>query len=389
MEIDALISKGVAILGSTGSIGRNALDVIEGIHDQFRVVGLTANQNAEDLLEQCERFDPLAVVLGNGADLSDFHPMSDHAGLSVLRGLPGIIEVACMPEADIVLNALVGSVGLKPTLEALRLGKRVALANKETLVMGGDLVMKTARESGGEIIPVDSEHSAIFQVLNGRPRDSIDSIILTASGGPFRTYSMEKLRNITVSEALNHPVWQMGNKITIDSASLANKGLEVIEAHYLFDIEYDRIEVVIHPQSVIHSMVRFTDGSIIAQLGVPDMKLPIQYALTYPDRIPRDFNHSDLVSMSPLTFESVSEEVFPVLSMAYRVGKRGGSAPAVFNAANEEAARGFLAEKLPFHRIPEIIEQTIEEHPFSSEPDLEDLLEIDLWARKRAEELIC
>lgn len=382
-------SKGVAILGSTGSIGRNALEVIEGIRGRFQVVGLTSNQNVECLLEQCERFDPLAIVLGNGADVSRFRPDSGRAGFSLHRGLPGIVEVACMPEADIILNALVGSVGLKPTLEALRLGKRVALANKETLVMGGELVMKTARERGGELIPVDSEHSAIFQVLNGRPRDSVDSIILTASGGPFRSYSMEQLKKITVSDALNHPVWQMGNKITIDSASLANKGLEVIEAHYLFGIEYDRIEVVIHPQSVIHSMVRFTDGSIIAQLGVPDMKLPIQYALTYPDRVPRDFSHSDLISMSPLTFESVSDELFPVLSMAYRVGKRGGTAPAVFNAANEEAARGFLAEKLPFHRIPEIIEQTIEEHPFSGEPDLEELLEVDLWARKRAEELIC
>ena len=381
--------RGVTILGSTGSIGRNSLEVIDEVRDLFRVVGLTTNRNVERLLEQCKRFEPVAVVLGEEADEGAALSALNGAGVAVHRGLEGLVEVSCMPEVDIVLNALVGSVGLRPTLEALRHGKRVALANKETLVMGGELVMKAAKEGGGEIIPVDSEHSAIFQILEGRPRDSIDSIILTASGGPFRNYSLEQLRNITVEEALRHPVWRMGDKITIDSASLVNKGLEVIETHHPFGLDYARIEVVIHPQSVVHSMVRFTDGSVIALLGVPDMKVPIQYALTYPERVPRKFDHRDLISMGPLTFEGVNEALFPVLSIAYRVGKMGGTAPAVFNAANEEAARKFLGGELAFHRIPEIIERTVEDHPFSREPGLEELIEVDHWARKRAEELIC
>jgi 1-deoxy-D-xylulose-5-phosphate reductoisomerase len=303
--------------------------------------------------------------------------------------MEGILRIATMPEVDIVLNALVGSIGLQPTIEALRVGKRIALANKEALVMGGDLVMKTARESNGEVIPVDSEHSAIFQVLDGKPEDSVDSIILTASGGPFKDYSPDQLKSITVSDALNHPVWEMGDKITVDSASLANKGLEVMEAHYLFGMEYNRIEVVVHPQSIIHSMVRFVDGSMIAQMGTPDMRLPIQYALTYPERVLRKENGCDLVSEGPLTFESVRDDLFPVLSIAYRAGIRGGTTPAAFNAANEEAAKGFLEEKLPFHRIPEIIERIVTEHPYSNIPAWDSLMDVDRWARKRAEELIC
>ncbi len=381
--------RGVAILGSTGSIGRQALQVIDDLGDKFRVVALTSNRKVDLLIEQCRHFGPSAVALGEPNGYEDLARGIGDSGIEIYVGMEGIVRIAAMPEVDIVLNALVGSIGLKPTLEALRLGKRVALANKEALVMGGELVMKTARECGGEIIPVDSEHSAIFQVLDGRQKDSVDSIILTASGGPFRGYSPEQLKSITVSDALRHPVWEMGDKITVDSASLANKGLEVMEAHYLFGVDYNRIEVVIHPQSIVHSVVRFVDGSMIAQLGTPDMRLPIQYAMTYPDRVFRKENGCDLVSESPLTFENVREDLFPVLSIAYRAGIRGGTTPAAFNAANEEAARGFLQEKLPFHRIPEIIDKIVTEHPYSSVPSWECLMDVDMWARKRAEELIC
>ena len=379
----------MAILGSTGSIGRKAFEVIEELQGNFKVIGLTTNRSVGCLLEQCRTSSPMAVAICEEKGYEDFVAGVDNPGIQVYRGMEGIARIATMPEVDIVLNALVGSVGLLPTLQALRLGKRVALANKEALVMGGELVTKTARENGGEVIPVDSEHSAVFQVLDGRPGDSVESIILTASGGPFREYSEDQLKSITVKDALHHPVWKMGDKITVDSASLANKGLEVIEAHFLFGMEYDKIEVVIHPQSVIHSMVRFVDGSIIAQMGIPDMKLPIRYALTYPERVPGNMGRCDLVAMSPLTFEEVRGDVFPVLSMAYHAGVRSGTAPAAFNAANEEAAKGFLDEKLPFHQIPEVIERIIGEHPYSSEPDWRVLLDVDKWARKRAEELIC
>lgn len=379
----------MVILGSTGSVGRNALEVIGEQAERFQVIGLTANRNAHMLLDQCRRFTPQAVALGDDEAYASFVDAAGGDGTASLKGVDGIVEVATLPEADIVINALVGSVGLMPTLAALRQGKRVALANKEALVMGGELVMRTALENKGEVLPVDSEHSAIFQVLEGKPRDSVDSIILTASGGPFRSYSSRQLDGVTVKDALNHPVWDMGDKITVDSASLANKGLEVIEAHYLFGVDYDRIEVVVHPQSVIHSMVRFVDGSMMAQFGDPDMKLPIQYALTYPERISRDSSKCDLVSISPLTFENVREDLFPILSMAFRAGVRGGTAPAALNAANEEAARGFLEERLSFNRIPEIIERTVDDHPFSSKPHCDVLMEVDRWSRKRAEELIC
>ncbi len=384
-----MVPKGVAVLGSTGSVGRRALEVIAELGDRFEVVGLTANRNVDCLLEQCGAFHPLAVAVGEKEGFADLRDRIGAADIEVCVGLEGIVQVASMKEADIVLNALVGSVGLVPTIEALRRGKRVALANKEALVMGGELVMRAGRDNGGEVIPVDSEHSAIFQVLNGRRRDLIDSIILTASGGPFRNYSAEQLETVTVEEALAHPVWKMGDKITVDSASLANKGLEVIEAHFLFGLDYDRIEVVIHPQSVVHSMVRFIDGPIMAQLGTPDMKLPIQYALTYPDRVLREGEHYDLVRGSPLTFEEVREDLFPVLAMAFHAGKMAGTAPAVFNAANEEAARGFLEERLPFQRIPGVIERVLMEHPYTSQPDWDVLMDADRWARRRAKELIC
>jgi 1-deoxy-D-xylulose-5-phosphate reductoisomerase len=384
-----VVPKGVAVLGSTGSVGRRALEVIAELGDRFEVVGLTANRNVDCLLEQCGAFHPLAVAVGEKEGFADLRDRIGAADIEVCVGLEGIVQVASMKEADIVLNALVGSVGLVPTIEALRRGKRVALANKEALVMGGELVMRAGRDNGGEVIPVDSEHSAIFQVLNGRRRDLIDSIILTASGGPFRNYSAEQLETVTVEEALAHPVWKMGDKITVDSASLANKGLEVIEAHFLFGLDYDRIEVVIHPQSVVHSMVRFIDGPIMAQLGTPDMKLPIQYALTYPDRVLREGEHYDLVRGSPLTFEEVREDLFPVLAMAFHAGKMAGTAPAVFNAANEEAARGFLEERLPFQRIPGVIERVLMEHPYTSQPDWDVLMDADRWARRRAKELIC
>ncbi len=339
--------RGVAILGSTGSIGTAALRVLARHPDRFRVTGLTAFANAPLLAEQAAQFKPAFVgLVSNGA--------TPHTEWQC--GPECLVEAARAPDADIVLNAVVGAAGLDATLAAARVGKRVALANKESLVMAGELVAEACRHGGGEIVPVDSEHSAILQCVAGRPRTEVRRVVLTASGGPFRSWTCERLERATVADALRHPTWRMGRKITIDSATLANKALEVIEAHFLFGLSYGQIEVVVHPQSVVHSFVEFVDGSVLAQLGVPNMELPVLYALTHPERIEDTGVPSfDPVDLSPLTFERVRTDDFPALSLGVQAGRRGGAAPAVFNAANEQAVALFLEGRVTFGDIPRAI----------------------------------
>ncbi len=369
---------GVAVLGSTGSIGTSALKVLARHRERYRVVALTAFGQRARLEPQVAAFRPefVGLVQGDGAR-------------GWRSGRDCLVEAATRPDVDIVLNGIVGAAGLEATLAALRAGKRVALANKETLVMAGELVMRTARECGGEIVPVDSEHSAVLQCVAGRRPEDLQRLILTASGGPFHAWEAERVRHATVAEALNHPTWRMGRKISVDSATLANKALEVIEAHFLFDLSYDRIEAVVHPQSVIHSFAEFVDGSVLAQLGFPNMELPILYALTHPDRLPDGgVTRFDPIAAGPLTFEPVRTEVFPALALGMRAGRTGGSAPAAFNAANEVAVAGFLAGRAPFGRIAEVIERVLEEQIVTEADGLAQVLEADAWARRRAEELL-
>ena len=341
------MARGVAILGSTGSIGTTALRVLARHPDRFRVSALTAFANATLLREQAEIHHPSFVgVVRNGS----MHPDGWREGTACL------IEAAQRPDVDIVLNAIVGAAGLDATLAAVRAGKRVALANKETLVVAGELVEAACKEGGGEIVPVDSEHSAILQCLAGRSPAEVRRLLITASGGPFRDWPRERLERATIADALQHPTWRMGRKITIDSATLANKALEVIEAHFLFGLPYERIEVVVHPQSVVHSMVEFVDGSVLAQMGVPSMELPVLYALTHPDRVAdTGVPPFDPVELSPLTFERVRAAEFPALRLGLEAGRAGGAAPAVFNAANEQAVALFLEGRIPFSGIPHAI----------------------------------
>jgi 1-deoxy-D-xylulose-5-phosphate reductoisomerase len=365
--------RGVSILGSTGSIGTTALRVLARHADRFRVVALTAHSNAALLAEQVQAVRPRYVGL-----------VSDGDGMpsSWCRGERCLVEAATLPDADIVLNAIVGAAGLDATLAALDAGKRVALANKETLVLAGELVTATARRRGGEIVPVDSEHSAILQCLAGRRAEEVRRLILTASGGPFRDWSRAEIAEATLDDALAHPTWRMGRKITVDSATLANKALEVIEAHWLFGVAYDAIDVVVHPQSVVHSMVEFVDGSVVAQLGVPSMELPVLYAVTHPERIADAGVHRfDPVALSPLTFQPVRLEDFPALRLGIEAGRRGGAAPAVFNAANEQAVALFLDGELSFVDIPRAIASALEALGDLPGATRADLLEADSQAR--------
>ncbi len=367
------MSTGIAILGSTGSIGTTALRVLARHPSRFRVVALTANENASLLAEQVKATGPGFVgLVSNGNDVPRDWCLGPEA----------LVRAAQLPDADIVLNAVVGAAGLDATLAALREGKRVALANKETLVVAGELATRTAREAGGEIIPVDSEHSAILQCLTGRPRAQIRRLILTASGGPFRDWSRQKLEHATLADALRHPTWQMGRKITVDSATLANKALEVIEAHFLFDVPYDSIDVVVHPQSVVHSMVEFIDGSVLAQVGVPSMELPVLYALTHPARIEEPaMAPFDPVAASPLTFERVRLDDFPALRLGIEAGRAGGAAPAVFNAANEKAVALFLDGALSFVDIPRAVSSALDRLGGLPGTTREELLAADAAAR--------
>jgi 1-deoxy-D-xylulose-5-phosphate reductoisomerase len=364
----------VAILGSTGSIGTCALRVIDRQSERFRVAALTAFNNAQLLREQVDRFHPSFVGIVRNGD-------GPHDEWRV--GPECLVEAAQRDDVDIVLNAVVGAAGLEATLAALEQGKRVALANKETLVMAGQLVAEASARGGGEVVPVDSEHSAILQCVSGRPGVEVRRVILTASGGPFREWSASEVADATVAEALQHPTWQMGRKITVDSATLANKALEVIEAHFLFGLAYDRIEVVVHPQSVVHSFVEFVDGSVLAQLGVPTMELPVLYALTHPDRVPDSGVPSfDPVALSPLTFEAVRTEEFPTLGLGVAAGRAGGAAPAVFNAANEEAVALFLAGRVRFGDIPVVIAGALDALGSLPSSDREAILAADAEARR-------
>ena len=370
--------RGVAILGSTGSIGTTALRVLERQRDRFRVAALTAFNNATLLAEQAARFEPGFVgLVRNGAE--------PHANWRV--GADCLVDAARRDDVDIVINAVVGAAGLDATLAALTRGKRVALANKETLVMAGALVTDARDAGGGEIVPIDSEHSAILQCITGRPGVEVSRVIITASGGPFRQWSTEQLEQATLEDALRHPTWRMGRKITVDCATLANKALEVIEAHFLFGLPYDRIEVVVHPQSVVHSFVEFIDGSVLAQIGVPSMELPVLYALTHPDRITdTGVPRFDPVSTSPLTFEPLRAEQFPAFALGVAAGRRGGGAPAVFNAANEAAVELFLAGRIRFGDIGVAIASALESLGHLSGETREAVLSADAAARQHVQE---
>lgn len=377
----------IAILGSTGSIGTQALDVIGQHEDRFQVELLTANNNSRLLIEQARRFNPASVVICNPALYDEVAAALDPLYIKVFTGIDSICDLLKDPQIDIVLTAMVGFSGLKPTIAAIEAGKAIALANKETLVAAGSLVMPLARKHGAPILPVDSEHSAIFQCLQGE-RARLEKILLTGSGGPFLHSTREELAAATREQALNHPRWKMGAKVTIDSASLMNKGLELIEARWLFNVDPQDIEVVIHPQSVIHSMVQFSDGCVMAQLSQPDMRLPIQFALSYPERIDLNTQRIDFARLAQLTFEKPDLERFPCLGLAYGALEKGGNATCIMNGANEVAVAAFLEGKLRFLQIPEIIATTLARCSFVAQPDLDAIYSTDFEAKRIASDLI-
>ena len=376
----------IVILGSTGSIGRQALEVVDQHPDKFKVLGLAANDELDLLEAQVKKYHPRLVALGEVSLQTAFRARVGNRP-EILTGVEGLCELAALDGVDTVLVALSGAVGIRPTLAAINKSRRIALANKETLVAAGDIVMQAAREKAARIIPVDSEHSAIFQCLQGE-RPYLQNIWLTASGGPFRDYSAEQLATVTVDMALNHPNWNMGPKISVDSATLMNKGLEVIEAHHLFGVAYEKIKVLVQKESVIHSMVEFVDGSFLAHLGVADMRIPIQYALTYPQRFPSPATHLDFTQLSAIHFAAPDHQRFPALGLAIAAGQRGGTLPAVMNAANELAVHYFLQRQIRFAQIPVFVEKVMQTHLIIDQPGLDEILAADLWARHRTEQLI-
>lgn len=382
--------KNIVILGSTGSVGKNSLSVIEKFPDRFKVLGLAAGRNIELLKEQIIRFRPKLVAVSDPESCSSL--INDLSGcgigVDVLCGIEGVSAVAAMDDADTVISAIVGSAGLLPTLAAVRAGKVVALANKETLVVAGDIINAEIKKSGARLLPVDSEHSALFQCMNGCSKDSIRRLILTASGGPFFGRKSEELTDITASDALRHPNWQMGRKISIDSATLMNKGLEVIEAKALFDIPLNKIDVLVHPQSIVHSIVEFADGSCLAQLSKPDMKGPIAYALSYPERLDEVMEPLAWEKLSGLTFHQPDTASFPCLALAYEAAETGGTMPAVLNAANEVAVHAFLDGLIGFKDIPAIIKKVMKAHEVKEARQLDIVLEADRWARIKAAEVL-
>ena len=380
--------KKVAILGSSGSIGTQALEVIEDQSHLFEVEVLTVYKNAELLIEQAKKFRPNAVVIVDESMYSIVNDALFEEDVMVYSGSDALEQVVAFKEIDIVLTALVGYAGLKPTIAAINAGKDIALANKETLVVAGELVTSLAREKGVNILPVDSEHSAIFQCLTGEYMNPIEKIILTASGGPFRGKSIEELKSVTKKEALKHPNWDMGAKITIDSASLMNKGLEVIEAKWLFNLKPEQIEVVVHPQSIVHSLVQFQDGSIKAQIGLPDMKLPIQYAMGFPKRLKNNFTRFNFLDYPQLTFESPDKKTFRNLVLAFDALEKGGNSPCVLNAANEVVVQAFLEDKIGFLQMSDVIEQCVKSVPFVAKPKLEDYIKSDREARTITQKII-
>ncbi|NIO04438.1 MAG: 1-deoxy-D-xylulose-5-phosphate reductoisomerase [Proteobacteria bacterium] len=379
--------KRLAVLGSTGSIGVQTLDIAESFSERFQIVALGAGRNIDLLKEQIEQFRPHTVSVFSEA-LAQKLANQLSAPPEIVHGIEGLIQVATLDEVDMVISALVGAVGLVPTLSAVKAKKNIALANKESLVMGGKIVMEEARRMGVDILPIDSEHCAIFQSMVGHHREDVHRIILTASGGPFLHYPMEKLENVTPQEALRHPRWEMGKKVTIDSATLMNKGLEIIEAHWLFNIPVERIDVQIHPQSVVHSMVEYTDGSIVAQMGITDMRIPISYALSYPERLTLQLPPLDLCEIGELTFFRPDRSRFPALELATHAITIGETMPAVLNAANELAVNAYLRGALKFIEIPRIVEATMDAHKIQSVQTVDDVLKADHWARETAREFL-
>ncbi|MBN1996288.1 1-deoxy-D-xylulose-5-phosphate reductoisomerase [candidate division KSB1 bacterium] len=381
-------TKKILILGSTGSIGTNCLHIVEQMREAFQVVGLATFSRVEKLLEQARLFHPEWVAVSSGQITGSARKTFRDLGVHVFSGAHALEQISLESDYNMMVNAVVGAAGFLPTLHAIGKGADIALANKETLVIGGELVMAQAKKQNVAVLPVDSEHSAIFQSLMGESSETVEQIILTASGGPFRTWSKELLSSVTVEQALKHPNWNMGKKITIDSATMMNKGLEVIEAIRLFHVSVDKIKVVIHPQSVIHSMVAFIDGSVKAQLGVPDMRVPIQLALTYPERKFSRFPRLDFGKYTELTFEEPDLNKFQALALAFEAGRIGGTAPAVLNAANEVAVSLFLNRKIRFDQIPQLVEQAVMKHQVVQNPDKNQLLAADLWARQNVERFI-
>ena len=370
----------IAILGSTGSIGTQTLEVVRAYPEDLHVVALAAGSNVTLMEQQVREFHPQLVAMGSEETAKDLKErIADLGGITVVSGMEGLISVAVIPESEMLVTAIVGMIGIRPTVAAIQAGKHIALANKETLVTAGHLIMPMAKEYGVKILPVDSEHSAIFQSLQGNEHNKVSRILLTASGGPFRGKTREELKHVTVKDALKHPNWSMGQKITIDSATLVNKGLEVMEAKWLFGVSYDQVEVVVQPQSVIHSMVEYEDGAVMAQLGTPDMKLPIQYALFYPDRRFLKGDRLDFKTLKSITLEEPDMETFEGLKLAYEVGKEGGSLPTVFNAANEYAVARFLKGEIGFLEIYEMIKSCLAAHTKIEHPDLEDILQTQAW----------
>ena len=379
--------KNVVLLGSAGSIGTSTIKVAQDLPDRIKIVGLATGSRVDDLAEQANTFLPEAVSIQSEDNVSLLRSKLN-SDIPVYSGDEGLIRLATLPSADIVLIAIVGTAGLQPALAAIEAGKDIAVASKEILVMAGEIVMEAARRKGVKVLAVDSEHSAIFQCLDGKPNDSIRRLWLTASGGPFRKTPKSDFKDITVEQALKHPSWVMGPKITIDSATMFNKGLEMIEARWLFDVEMPRVSVIVHPQSVVHSMVEYIDGSLIAQLSSPDMCLPIQYALTYPDRVSNDRVQTNFAQIGSLEFEDPDIDKFPALRLAREAGEVGGAAPAVLNAANEEAVAAFVDRKIGFTQIPEVVESTLKALKSSKSPSLEEILESDSWAREYSRSII-
>jgi len=374
--------KFLTILGSTGSIGENALRVVEAYPERFTVVGLSAHSNADRLIEQARRFHPVIVNIGDESNFEAVKSALASEDIQVSAGRTGLLELAARDDISLLLNAIVGVPGMEPTIRAVQSGTDVALSNKESLVMAGSLISRLMEEYSTALYPVDSEHSAVWQCLVGENLSEVRRIILTASGGPFRTIPRTQFPEITVTEALNHPNWDMGKKITIDSATMMNKGFEVIEAHWLFNIPPAFIDILVHPQSIIHSMVEFADGSMKAQLGVPDMKIPIQYALLYPEHAPAEWERLDLTSMEELTFEPPDTEKFQCLKLAYTALEQGGTLPVVLNVANDAAVYAFLREQIQFQEIPELVWEAMESHDLIQEPALEDIIATEQWTKE-------
>ncbi len=379
--------KKISILGSTGSIGTQTLDVVKNHQKEFKIIGLAAFNEVEKMIEQIKEFKPEKACLFEENSAEELEKKIGKE-VEIVSGMKGLKEIAVMQEVEQTIIAVVGSIGMQPTMKAIKKGKNIALANKETLVAGGQPIMKAVKEKGITLMPIDSEHSALFQCLNGEERNKVNRVLITCSGGPFKGKKRKEFYNSTPEQALGHPTWSMGAKITIDSSTLMNKGLEVIEAKWLYDLNFEEIEVIVHPQSLIHSMIEFVDGSIMAQIGTHDMRMPIQYALSYPKRIPNNFPKLDLIKAKQLTFEAPDYENFPCLKYAFEAGKKGGTLPSAMNAANEIAVYAFLDKKIVYGKIPEIIKKVIDEHKNKKADSIETVLEADKKAREKTRKII-